>query len=73
MPADLQHLVDFADRWYRYGGGTDEDIFITFGLTERDYFRRLDWVLSTHGAATGLDPATIAAITQVCKRRLAQT
>lgn len=73
VSADLQHLVDFARRWYLYGGGSAEDIFVTFGLTEQDYFRRLDWVLRTHGVATGLDPATIDAIQQVGTRRLSQT
>lgn len=70
LAADLQRLVDFAVRWYPYGGGHAEDIFVHFGLTEQQYFHRLAAIMSTHPAATGLDPTTIAAITSVCTARL---
>jgi hypothetical protein len=59
-------LVAFATRWHAYGGGEADDIMVTFGLTERDYFTRLLEALTT----ADLDTATRAAITEVARRRL---
>lgn len=73
LNADLQRIVDFAVRWHPYGGGDADDIFIAFGLTENDYFHRLAAIVSTHRAATGLDPTTLAAIASVCTSRLTRT
>lgn len=55
---DRGRLMTFAMQWYRYGGGSGEDIFVEFGLTEVAYFQRL-LVLVTDGA-TGL-PADVRA------------
>ncbi len=59
-------LVAFATRWHTFGGGEADDIMVTFGLTERDYFTRLLEALAT----ADLDTATRAAITEVARRRL---
>ncbi|MFW0794512.1 hypothetical protein AAFP30_11915 [Gordonia sp. CPCC 205515] len=34
-------MIDFALRWYRFGGGSDEDIFVRFGIDRLTYARRL--------------------------------
>lgn len=39
-------MLDFATRWSRHGGGSSEDIFVTFGLTPRQYFLRLRTLLA---------------------------
>ena len=44
QPADI---LDFARRWYHYGGGSAEDILVEFGITEHEYFHRLGAVLDT--------------------------
>ncbi|SED98746.1 hypothetical protein SAMN04490239_9508 [Rhodococcus koreensis] len=34
-------LVQFFQRWAPFGGGSDEDIMVTFGVTRRVYVDRL--------------------------------
>ena len=36
-----REIVAFAKVWVPYGGGSDADIFVTFGLTPEQYFIRL--------------------------------
>ena len=43
-------MVQFAKVWALYGGGPDdEDIFVTFGLTPREYFTGLKTLLPFAG------------------------
>jgi hypothetical protein len=67
-PDDRGRLLTFAMQWYRYGGGSGEDIFVEFGLTETAYFQRL-LALVTHGV-TGLPADVRAAIAATCESRL---
>lgn len=61
-------LVEFAVRWYPYGGGSDEDIFVLFGTTARESFCRLraanEFIVDRFG------PTIAAGITGVCIERL---
>ncbi|MDV7090008.1 hypothetical protein GXW84_40670 [Rhodococcus sp. IEGM 248] len=34
-------VLEFGNRWALFGGGSAEDIFVTFGWTEAQYFERL--------------------------------
>ncbi|CAG7620297.1 hypothetical protein SIM91_17950 [Rhodococcus opacus] len=34
-------VLEFGNRWAVFGGGSAEDIFVTFGWTEAQYFARL--------------------------------
>ena len=67
-PDDRGRLLTFAMQWYRYGGGSGEDIFVEFGLTEAAYFQRL-LVLVSDGA-TGLPADVRAAVAAICEHRL---
>lgn len=61
-------MLQFALRWYPYGGGSAEDIFVKFGLTEEVYFRRLSHALCSGG--TAISPALREILHAVCDRRL---
>lgn len=63
-------MVAFAVRWAPFGGGSSEDIFITFGLAERTYFQRLHTILGGP-ALPGLDDLAWHRLRQVCAQRLA--
>ncbi|MFC9553904.1 2-phospho-L-lactate guanylyltransferase [Rhodococcus sp. NPDC056960] len=41
-------MIDFARRWQPFGGGTADDIFITFGVPPRPYFKQLTALLSSN-------------------------
>ncbi|ORM33444.1 DUF3263 domain-containing protein [Williamsia sp. 1135] len=70
LPAGHLEILDFARRWYPYGGGTAEDILVEFGIAEREYFRRLSDILDGNEAAD-VDRSTFAAMKQVAADRLA--
>jgi hypothetical protein len=69
-PDEVERMLDFAHRWYPYGGGSADDILVEFGIGERDFFERLTDVLDT-GQVEGHDQSVVAAIRQVCTNRLA--
>jgi len=41
-------MVDFAQRWVHYGGVPEEDIFVEFGITARQFYERLADVTAEH-------------------------
>lgn len=52
--SESQRVLDFAVRWYRFGGGSAEDIYVTFGLDRATFGRR---VLAAVGKFSGrIDP-----------------
>lgn len=63
LDPEHRRLVEFAEIWLPYGGGSREDIFVTFGLTEDQYFQRLCDLLTFQSLAVGLD-------TDICKRMI---
>lgn len=42
---DLPAMLDLFRTWARFGGGSAEDIFVTFGVSEREFFHRVWSVL----------------------------
>lgn len=62
-------ILAFARSWYGYGGGSDEDIYVEFGLPARAYFERLRTLLQGP-AADSLDPQMRDEMRAVCMRRL---
>lgn len=64
-----QSMVEFGRSWSRYGGGSDEDIYVEFGLSARSYFERLRTLLDGPIGAS-LDEQTRAQMQTVCARRL---
>ncbi|WP_128642685.1 MULTISPECIES: 2-phospho-L-lactate guanylyltransferase [Rhodococcus] len=41
-------MIDFARRWQPFGGGSADDIFTTFGVPPRPYFKKLTALLSSN-------------------------
>lgn len=70
LPVDQAELLDFALRWYPYGGGTAEDILVEFGISEHEYFRRLSLIIDSLQPADP-DAAAYAAMKSVVTDRLA--
>lgn len=68
-PREEAAMLDFAARWSRHGGGSSEDIFVTFGLAPRQYFLRLRALLAQPSA--DIAPAERAAMAAECQQRLA--
>lgn len=62
-------ILTFGRSWYGYGGGSDEDIYVEFGLAARPYFERLRQLLD-EPAAAALDEPTREKMRAVCARRL---
>lgn len=67
-PADHARLVEFAEQWYPFGGGSAEDIFVEFGLTVDAFFERLSDALDV--GAGGLSPEVHEALQRICNQRL---
>ncbi|MFW0787677.1 DUF3263 domain-containing protein [Gordonia sp. CPCC 206044] len=65
---DTTDLLDYGVRWYRHGGGSDREIWDRFGLSPREYFGRMLFVLDSHAA--DLPPTTVDGIRMVARRRL---
>jgi hypothetical protein len=65
-------MIAFAKVWAPYGGGSQADIFIRFGLIAKQYFTRLTTLLGSSSAAE-LTAAQRRTVFEVCVRRLAQT
>lgn len=43
---DADHLIGFARMWAPYGGGTDAELFVLFGMTRRRFIQRLWHLIS---------------------------
>jgi hypothetical protein len=61
--------VGFLYRWYLYGGGAVEDIFVEYGLTEREFFGRLLSTLENSPDAR-FERSVVDAMRRVCRARL---
>jgi Protein of unknown function (DUF3263) len=64
-----QAILTFGKTWSGYGGGSDEDIYIEFGLGAKSYFERLRGLLDGPGAAE-FDETTRETMRAVCAYRL---
>lgn len=43
--AEAERLIDFARRWAPFGGPSEEDVLVHFGMTSRRFIERLWQVL----------------------------
>lgn len=69
-----QAMVDFVTRWYQFGGGSAQDIFEEFGLSEQAYFTRVLELLDTAvWAAPRQNTMVRNAIRNTCHWRLQYT
>ncbi len=62
-------ILAFGRSWHRYGGGSDEDIFVQFGMPARSYFERLAGLLDGP-VGSSIDEPTRDKMRAVCTRRL---
>jgi hypothetical protein len=69
-PLERERILSFATIWLPYGGGPAEDIWVKFGLTVDAYYRRLGSILTDSEHPCGLDPGTVAALLELCRRRI---
>lgn len=70
--SSLDHaIVAFGRSWYGYGGGSDEDIYVEFGIPASTYFARLRTLIDSP-IARDLDVSTRDGIRNVCAERLRQ-
>ena len=51
VPVEADRVIQFANTWKPYGGASDEEIFVNFGMTRDRFFRKL-WHCMTR---VGLD------------------
>lgn len=70
VPAEVNRMMNFACRWAPFGGGNAEDIFMTFGVSSRRYFLRVQQIITTHPEVV-TDPIMRRRIVAVCAHRLA--
>ncbi|TJZ76055.1 hypothetical protein FCG67_18755 [Rhodococcus oryzae] len=69
-PLPDQQIMNFALKWRHWGGGSAGDIFIEFGLTPVEFFRRLEAFLNA-GAANHLPTDVAQQLRNICRGRLA--
>ncbi|WHU47717.1 hypothetical protein QNM97_01475 [Gordonia sp. L191] len=67
---DQDEIVAFAVQWAPFGGGSSDEIFVTFGISELTYFERLRHILATYDSFAGIDEDTWRRLCQVCVHRL---
>lgn len=67
---EQERMVDFATRWLPYGGGSEEDIIVGFGIGTTEFFTRLRAALDDEAITDNLDRAQAGALREVCRRRL---
>lgn len=74
MRRTITHSVDheiltFGRAWHGYGGGSDEDIYVAFGVDAQTYFQRLRRILDLP-IAEDLACDERAAMLENCHRRI---
>ena len=62
-------IIEFIQRWHRFGGGSARDIFAEFGLAEHEFFRRTLEILQT-GPFAGMNEETAEYVRKVFRWRL---
>lgn len=60
LDVDADHLIGFARMWAPYGGATEAEIFVLFGMTRRRFIERLWQVIP--GANCDQDEVRILAV-----------
>ena len=64
-----RRMINFLRRWHRFGGGNAGDIFVEFGLREREFFSRALELLHAR-LFPGMTEDTAEYIRKVCRWRL---
>lgn len=66
---EAEDLIRFARTWAPYGGGSDEDILVQFGMTRSRFIDRLLRVLTAEALDPGLAAQLADAYTRPMTRR----
>ena len=66
-PTEKTRMLSFALQWQQYGGGSNEEIYVNFGLSPMQYFMRLLRILRS---PTDLDMSVISELNAICTSRL---
>lgn len=61
-------IIAFAVRWRHWGGGDSSDIFVEFGISQDQYFRRLARILGSVRARE-LSPDVREELWAICRAR----
>ncbi|MCK0089235.1 hypothetical protein MWU77_00380 [Rhodococcus sp. F64268] len=61
-------ILEFAVKWLPFGGGSDEDIFVRFGIGPEEYFSRLIEAINT-SSCSKIDAQQVIALAH-SRRRL---
>lgn len=69
MSPEAQELLDFEVRWYSLGGGPSQQIHEQFGMSDRDYFIRVNDLLEKEPPET-LSSVVVDRMRGVVRRRL---
>lgn len=67
LTQEEKRMLDFAKRWYLYGGGDPEDIMVIFGVTPGVFYSRVEYLLARHPSCVG--PSTLDAMVRVAQNR----
>ncbi|MGW6335726.1 DUF3263 domain-containing protein [Nocardia rhamnosiphila] len=63
-----REIIEFALVWRHWGGGSDSDIFVEFGIPPREYFRRLESLIE-RGALANQPTGIVGQIIDICRTR----
>ncbi|MCE4266429.1 MULTISPECIES: hypothetical protein [Rhodococcus] len=66
---DHDAILTFALKWRHWNGGPAEDIFVQFGITPDQFFRRLHSILEVE-EQSDLSPEIAAELAYICDLRL---
>ena len=61
-------ILDFAIKWVNWGGGSEEDIMVTFGLTRLQFYARLEVILDCRSRSSSLEKILLDDLYQLCDR-----
>lgn len=66
--AQKNAMLRFAIHWLPFGGGSDTDIFIEFGIPASEFYRRLAVILKRQ-STDGLSRADYRQLSKICTAR----
>ncbi len=69
---DHDAILTFALKWRHWNGGSAEDIFVRFGITPAQFFRRLRSIVEAE-EQSDLSPEIAAELAYICDLRLNPT
>ncbi|HEY9313787.1 DUF3263 domain-containing protein [Williamsia sp.] len=65
-----QEMLEFEERWFRFGGGPSDEIFTRFGMTDRTFFGAMETLMGREYALDQVAPGDVEVMRAVIRRRL---